>query len=489
MKHTRKRLILLLLVSITFNIVQAQKLHGIIFANTNDPNIRDGCSADYYNMKDEFTRITNGTSLTLNPYFYRDNRFTKSKFTSVIKNLNVSYNDIIICYITTHGQRSPSSDSKFPDVLFNNSSNQYQAESVHNYLVKTYYKAKLIITIIDACNSKTVRDYKSQTISKGTRKCKTCPTVQEKIAYKQLFTQSKGNIILSSSEPGRPSVSRPDGSAFTTSLLHAISQEVKDGSASWREIVKSTRLKTYNSTKNGKYKDGSPTYHTPIAKVNLTGSSFSYFTGFTPSNNSYKSTTYASKKSSSSSNSSDNFPFPIFLGVNLGISLIKPNAGKYSVNFYTPIGVKALVGWKSFRFGLEYNQTLIKPEYQFKDSYTDKLRFSEVYSENYLGLSFRINLNDPRDADEYSGFLISGGVGYVFSKFETTIDNSSYSELKFEPSLRYNLTPGYTIPIVEEFLHLDIELPIIYGQRKLKESEDKLDIFQLGLQVGGYFTF
>lgn len=116
--------------------------------------------------------------------------------------------------------------------------------------------ARLSIVMADCCNSyQDVVTPKTDLPKSATHLSKANHNTAEK-----LFREYKGDIIISSSEPGEPSrCDSVNGSAFTREYIRAIQQALNGGiSADWDEILNQTRKSTKRSAD-----------HTPIFTTNI----------------------------------------------------------------------------------------------------------------------------------------------------------------------------------------------------------------------------
>jgi len=292
-----QKLILVIIVSfISLHISLSQTLHAIIFADTKDTRIGKSVAVDKRNMSNQFDLIKAACSLTLAPYYYDDVYYSKLNFVDVIQGLSVSSNDVIFCYIASHGTHGYDDEGYFPNVDFKDGF--LSLEAIHNYLVDNY-SANLVITMGDMCN--VIQRVKSHTVI-GDRSsetvCQKCLKPNEISNYKKLFKETRGNILLNGAEKSKSASGNDiEGGYFTNSFITKLRSDVKSSNTStWKKLSENVRSATYNKSSRG----GQP--YSPIIKANIYGggnSSFSYLTGLSSSrNNNYsKSSSFSSRSS------------------------------------------------------------------------------------------------------------------------------------------------------------------------------------------------
>lgn len=260
-KLFRHLALLFLLLSVMTN-ADAQVLHTIIFADTEDQNIGSSTKEDYYQFGIEANTIAAATNMKMKTYYYKDDRCSHDNLVSLIDNLRTQPNDVILFYYSGHGGRSAQDQSEFPQMCLGS---HYQSDfyPMEKLLMKLQRQpARLKIVIGDCCNS--VGDFirpKDYNDSKG-------PTVLSKSPvnfYQGLFDHNKGFVIVASSRKGEKSLcctyndGRPAGGVFTVSLLNALKYFSKEGlNTTWNEVLKAAQATTYEMAK-----------HTPVYAVDV----------------------------------------------------------------------------------------------------------------------------------------------------------------------------------------------------------------------------
>lgn len=245
------------MLSICCASMQAQILHAILFADTNDKNIGKFDLEDYYHMTLEFESIKGYANLTLKKYYFKDNRCNKQNLDNVLNNLRCDANDVVFFYYSGHGGRSSSDDSDYPQMCLGEKyeSNFYPLETVAEIIKGK--NPRLSIVMADCCNSVSSNISSKINISgSSSRLSKGSVNI-----YKDLFNRKAGNIIISSSKKGQTSgvYLNPKGGAFTIAFLSSL-QYLIDGNMAggWHELLALTQAIT-NEIKG----------HTPVYEINI----------------------------------------------------------------------------------------------------------------------------------------------------------------------------------------------------------------------------
>lgn len=233
---------------------RAATLHGILFAATNS-NIGKAVKIDLEHMKTEMKTYANAAGLDLAQYYNEGDACNPQRLTATIKGLQCQPDDVIFFYYTGHGTRGYRDTNRYPQL----SIGRFEKDLASLYVISNELKkkgARLSIVMADCCNSyQDVVTPKTDLPKSATHLSKANHNTAEK-----LFREYKGDIIISSSEPGEPSrCDSVNGSAFTREYIRAIQQALNGGiSADWDEILNQTRKSTKRSAD-----------HTPIFTTNI----------------------------------------------------------------------------------------------------------------------------------------------------------------------------------------------------------------------------
>ena len=241
--------------------VQAQNIHAILFADTQDPNVGKCDLQDFNNISVEISTIASATRMKLKRYYYKDSQCSTSNLVSVLNNLRTEADDVIIFYYTGHGTRSTGDSSEFPQMCLG-SHDQSKFYPLENVLKRLYDQpARLKIVLGDCCNDYNARVSPKNFVSNS----KTVLSKNPVSVYCNLFKNNKGFLISSGSQKGETSAAlstndgKPLGGAFTLCLLTTLQQYASNGmEATWEDVMSETQKSTYEWRK-----------HTPIYAIQI----------------------------------------------------------------------------------------------------------------------------------------------------------------------------------------------------------------------------
>ncbi len=229
-----------------------QTLHAIIVGATKEDNrtLREGLNISIEDIGKELRLIRENTNLSIELHDLTDYSFNSIEVKNTINNLYCNNDDVIFFYYAGHGFRYSDQNNKWPVLAvgydINSLKETYEHGISFDEIVKTL-KSKnpgLLIAIAECCNSETsyaapiVEDIKGQaSLSFSIR-------IQER--FKELYENSKGVIIASSSQPGQISkCSRRLGSYFTGSFVE-IHKELTSisNNANWNDLLEKSKERT-----------------------------------------------------------------------------------------------------------------------------------------------------------------------------------------------------------------------------------------------------
>ena len=211
-------------------------LHAFVFANTNDPSIGSSCSIDLTNMAKQAKIIADAIGYASDIRYFGGYDFSIANLNKSRDKSKIKDSDIVILFFSSHGFRTLSDTSEFPDIIFSRQNSNYvNAESIHNSFKRRFHP-KLLITIIDACNG-VANLSQSQIVylkSSANPEFRSNLYLNEVHYYKRLFRESYGDIILCSSQKGQPAlIDTIDGGGglLTTEFIQLMqeSAQLNDG--------------------------------------------------------------------------------------------------------------------------------------------------------------------------------------------------------------------------------------------------------------------
>ena len=196
----------------------AQTIHWIIFADTQDPNngseVHNSMNAYKSQFIDRMNDAIIAKGYTPNQKTYSGIEFTETKCKEVIRNLSCGKDDIIVFYYLGHGGRAQmgkeemaSYNQKYPwpDLAFNKANtnvsiNGLTLNAIHNSLKQK--GARLTVTIGMCCNAHSSQ-YKRHGMSTQSRRYKIVSKNFAKKVGQQLFLRYKGDVLVASAQPGQ----------------------------------------------------------------------------------------------------------------------------------------------------------------------------------------------------------------------------------------------------------------------------------------------
>ena len=201
----RKRIYLAILAcACLMQVASAQKLHKIIFANTDDRKIGSSVKVDNDRAIEEIDVIAGYIGYEVVDYVYNSNRCTKQNLLSVLNGLSCSPQDIVFFYYSGHGVHpNGAMQDKFPQMCMNTNIESLfvPVRQVEEILSRKAPRLRIIIT--DCCNDinsavtvKSIMDgSRGATIMKG--------SVADN--YRRLFVNAHGRVMATSSKIGQTS--------------------------------------------------------------------------------------------------------------------------------------------------------------------------------------------------------------------------------------------------------------------------------------------
>lgn len=233
-------------------VVETAKMHLILVTNTMIPDIGKSCQVDEDKTLKELEIICDELEIPLEKTVIHDKDFSKQKVTDALNALNPNPNDIVIFIYSGHGFRWSKQKSEYPNIDLKYSAYQKISEETCYNLSSIYDKivpkgARLNIILGDCCNSDIGITSRSGSASLSSKH----QTEGKLERLKQLFLQSKGNIIAAAAQPLETACGdSQDGGYFLTSFFSALSKETSQlftQTPTWDSVIQRT-------IKNAKYK-------------------------------------------------------------------------------------------------------------------------------------------------------------------------------------------------------------------------------------------
>lgn len=214
MKKSWIVLILFLLPIMT----NAQKIHWIIFGDTQDPNngseVRNSINAFTSQFIDRINDAIIPKGYMPQRRVFSGPEFTEDKCNDVIRKLSCGKGDIIVFYYLGHGGRAQMDNEEqqgiynkkypWPDLAFDkaNTNQTIQGQTLNNIHRALKQKgARLTVTMGMCCNKRSSQ-YRKHGTSTQSRRYKIVSKKFAKKVGQQLFLKSKGDVLISSAQPG-----------------------------------------------------------------------------------------------------------------------------------------------------------------------------------------------------------------------------------------------------------------------------------------------
>lgn len=236
-----KRTFLILTCMLLVLAADAQTIHWIIFADTQDPNngseVRNSMNVYTSQFVERMNDAIIAKGYTPHQNTYSGANFTEAKCKQVIRNLSCGKDDIIVFYYLGHGGRAQmgkeevaSYNQKYPwpDLAFdkantNESINGQTLNAIHNSLKQK--GARLTVTIGMCCNAHSSQ-YRKHGMSTQSRRYKIVSKKFAKKVGQQLFLKSRGDVLVASAQPGQfsygGSYGGQDVDCFTAALCETV---------------------------------------------------------------------------------------------------------------------------------------------------------------------------------------------------------------------------------------------------------------------------
>lgn len=243
-------------------IAQSQTCHAIFFGDTEDAS-PEKLGKYIEHALDDFENRVGEISATLEMlleehYYTGDDKFTKENLESLITNLNVQPEDMIIFAIACHGVRDKAQTDPYPLLrVCKYSENKYVSLAwIHNALRAK--NPKFLLTLGDACNETSP----TPVISTQPTAIRTAPAITRDLdKYFDLFA-TRGDMLICASSKEEPSIYLPDseiGSVFMGNFQRAMDKAIDFNNSQatlemWKSLLQNLRNWTFDEGRKYGYK-------------------------------------------------------------------------------------------------------------------------------------------------------------------------------------------------------------------------------------------
>lgn len=254
----KKKVFLMLLAYVcAMQFGNAQKLHKIIFAATDDKNIGSSVKVDNDRACDEIDAIAGYIGYEVVDYVYNGSKCTKQNLMAVLNGLNCGSQDIVFFYYSGHGAHAGAGlEDKFPQMCMNNPAVQSLFVPVRQ--VEEIIRGKnprLRIIITDCCND--IDESGTISVKSFLDGKKGATVVKVNIAdnYKRLFVNTRGKIMATSSKLGQTSGCARDreghdlGGFYSLAFWNVLVKYCEERTApTWKNIINTIKAKVAEDT-------------------------------------------------------------------------------------------------------------------------------------------------------------------------------------------------------------------------------------------------
>lgn len=241
------------------------KIHAIVFCNTDDPKIGEGCQSDQERFAEELGLIETALGSEEDWQVFVGKECNKPNLERALSSLDCGPNDVVFFYYSGHGvhAKADPADGWLPQMCLN-----YESYDQDKFVPVTYVRdklatkpARLSIILTDCCNNEASWVSVKSLISTQ----KDAPDVDkiDVAKLKKLFYESRGTVIATSSKRGQVSYGPKEGGCFSVAFwdeMYKIEQGA--GNADWNSLIEATKQRTLKYTSNKQE---------PVYKVNVNG--------------------------------------------------------------------------------------------------------------------------------------------------------------------------------------------------------------------------
>lgn len=265
-----KKLLSAFSILLLTTISDAQSIHFICFADTDDKKIGKGTAKDVTQMVDFVMTLASEIDMedNLKPAIVMMGKdCNKANLISTIEEFTCSPEDIVMFYYSGHGARAYQDASEFPQMCLGSSS---QKDFVSLEYVKRAIEKKgprLSIVLGDCCNSYSTSITPKEVVVTTAAARSSYENNHE--GLKKLFLETRGSIIAAGSRKGELSWGNPyNGGFFTHGFLNEIEAYTSSSGEAydWQELMWRTRSRVIEDSRRALKSQGGY-IQTPIYKI------------------------------------------------------------------------------------------------------------------------------------------------------------------------------------------------------------------------------
>lgn len=242
-----KKVLLMAIVAMAMMVgnATAQTFHVINFCNTLETEI--GCDVDFERTTQEAGLIASFLDYGINYYLGEGEDCSNENLMATLNSLDCGEDDIILFYYSGHGSRSYKDKSEYPQLCLKYPAYlQNKWVPMHTVIEKLQQKkARFTLIISDCCNeAQPFTTAKSEMSSDGSSLSQ---SEQMEKAYRKLFLEKRGMVIVTSSKQGQvsyPTVKK--GGLFSYALFERALYGAYNGliPATWEDVLSTVSMIT-----------------------------------------------------------------------------------------------------------------------------------------------------------------------------------------------------------------------------------------------------
>lgn len=267
------RLCLLIVGLLMSGVTFGQRIHTIIFGDTNDQAIGQGVQVNVNHFMEFTLDVASGLGMeqSYTKQVYVGSMCSKSRLMQVLQNFQCASNDIVLFGYFGHGGRDPKDVSEFPQMCLAEryASNYVPLEDVKNLLVNK--GAAFVLVMGDCCNNYASIGAKFGTIS---AQGPTVLTSSDTEVMRKLF-QMRGAVIASGCQKGEYSwVNSLSGGFFTNGFLDEFDRYTQSAPSNpnWNDLFVNVRTNVLEFSRSQRLEHGGKRWvQTPIYRVEKRG--------------------------------------------------------------------------------------------------------------------------------------------------------------------------------------------------------------------------
>lgn len=231
-------------ISVTLMIVtsvKAQTVHAVLAGDSEDSNIGSGVIINLAKVRSFLQRVEAEGEVKVSISEVRDGKFNCTEILKTLRAVRTGPDDVVFFYYAGHGFRRTATQTMFPefDCRRTPELDRVDLSGIANELLRTPAEdgkspPRLVLALADTCNIVVEGD---EPRAAG-RRPSGYAARDRKAAFRRLFLEYGGSLIMSGSQPGKPSWYKADGGFYTTQLLGAIDRGLASlEKARWPEIA------------------------------------------------------------------------------------------------------------------------------------------------------------------------------------------------------------------------------------------------------------